>query len=141
MHFVFEKYRQGKHIDFLGMFDSVTTIESYGSYENAFATANMSYLDPYELFKMATPVDLKRIRNGESKYLIRDLFKRRYPNIPIPEKNPMPRPVDFYFENWNGPKRNEFREDINIVNFTGNQKWLIWVLERFLDNQDKSQSN
>lgn len=133
LHYVFEKYRKGDYIDFLGMYDSLITDESYGSYENAFYAANMPYVDPYELFKMSNPVDLKRIRSGDSKYLVRELFKMRYPNLPIPNKNPMPRPVDFYFKDWKGPTRDEFRKDLDISRYSGNQKWLLWVLERFLN--------
>ena len=81
----------------------------------------------------AEPLDLKRIRSGESKYLIRELFKMRYPELPVPEKLPMPRPVDAYFKDWTGPVRPEFREDIDMSRYTGNQKWLIWCLERFLN--------
>lgn len=134
MHYVFEKYRKGKNIDFLGMYDSIITDESYASYDNAFYSAKLSYVDPYEFLKMADPIDLNRVRNGESKYLIRELFKMRYPELSIPNKNPMPRPVDIYFENWNGPKREEFKNDIDIKKYSGNQKWLLWVLERFLNN-------
>ena len=36
-----------------------------------------------------------------------------------------------------GPKRKEFRDDIEIKNFSGNQKWLLYCLERFLNNYDK----
>lgn len=132
--YVFEKYRLEKDkIDYLAMMDSITIDESYASYHNAFETANMVYEDPYELLKMIDKLDLKRIRNGESKYIIRNLFKLKYPDFDIPEKIPMPRPVDEYFKNWNGPLRKEFRHDIDYGKFNGNQKWLIWCLERFLN--------
>ncbi len=51
----------------------------------------------------------------------------------VPEKLPMPRPVDAYFKDWAGPVRPEFRSDIDMSRYTGNQKWLIWCLERFLN--------
>ena len=79
------------------------------------------------------PLDLNRIRDGESKYLIRELFSMKYPGIPIPEKVPMPRPVDYYFSNWEGPKRKEFKENLDMEKFTGNQKWQLYCLERFLN--------
>lgn len=133
MHYVFEKYRKDDGIDFLGMYDSIITDESYASYDNAFCSAKLDYCDPYELLKMASPIDLARVRKGESKYLIRELFKMRYPEFSVPEKNPMPRPVDLYFQNWAGPTRPEFKKSINISKYNGNQKWLLWVLERFLN--------
>lgn len=134
MHYAFEPFRRGEYIDFLGMMDTITTDESYDSYKNAFKAADMPYLDPYEMLKMAEPLDLARIRNGESKYLIRELFTMKYPEISVPEKVPMPRPVDEYFRNWEGPKRPEFKENTDMSKFSGNQKWLIWCLERFLNN-------
>lgn len=136
VRYLFERYRDGDKIDFLKFMDIVATEESYGSYSNAFLTADLAYFDPYEKLKMAEPLDLNRIRNGESKYLIRELFKLRYPHIPVPEKRPMPRPVDVYFANWNGPVRSEFKKEIDISKYSGNQKWLIWCLEQFLNMLD-----
>lgn len=133
VQYLFERYRCGDDIDFLKFYDVVVTEESYGSYANAFDTAGLPYYDPYELLKLTEPLDLKRIRSGESKYLIRELFSMKYPDIPVPEKFPMPRPVDEYFKNWEGPKRPEFIHDLDMKKYTGNQKWLIWCLERFLD--------
>ena len=56
-----------------------------------------------------------------------------YPEIPTPEKIPMPRPVDAYFKTWAGPTRPEFKKDLDMSQFTGNQKWQIWCLEKYLN--------
>lgn len=134
MQYLFERYRKDENkIDFLNFMDEVFAIESSSSYLNAFTVAEMPYYDPYAKLKMAEPLDLQRIRDGESKYLIRDLFRMKYPSIPVPDKNPMPRPVDEYFKNWEGPKRPEFRKDIDMKKYTGNQKWQIYCLEKFLN--------
>ena len=61
----------------------------------------------------------------------------RYPDIPVPEKLPMPRPVDMYFKDWEGPKRPEFKPDLDMTKYTGNQKWLLWCLEQFLNMVDR----
>lgn len=138
MDFAFKKYKIGSdRIDFINLMHEYTDIESYASYENAFKTADMDFIDPYEILKMDQPLDLKKIRNGNSKYIVRALFRQKYPQLEIPQKNPMPRPVDDYFKNWEGPKRNEFRDDIDISRFSGNQKWLLWCLEKFLDMYSK----
>lgn len=138
MNDLFERYRLGKSsIDYLRFYDEIVTDESYASYENAFQTAGMDFIDPYELLKMAKPLDLGRIRNGDTKYLIRDLFRMKYPETAVPLKQPMPRPVDAYFADWQGPTRKEFRDDIDISKYSGNQKWLLYCLERFLNNYDK----
>ena len=137
VQYLFERYRKGDGIDFVEILDKLATQESYGSYDNAFLTAGLDYFDPYEKLKMAAPLDLERVRRGESKYLIRELFRLRYPDFPVPEKIPMPRPVDAYFSDWNGPTRSEFKENIDISIYNGNQRWLMWCLEQFLNMIDE----
>ena len=137
MQYLFERYRQGDMIDFLTFMDDVFSIESSSSYLNAFAVAGMPYYDPYAKLKMADELDLHRVRNGEPKYLIRGLMAKKYPEIPVPNKVPMPRPVDEYFKTWEGPTRPEFRKDIDMSKFTGNQKWQMYCLEKFLDMNEK----
>ncbi len=134
MLYLFERYRKdGDKIDFLSFMDDVFSIESSSSYLNAFAVADMPYYDPYARLKMADELDLYRVRHGEPKYLIRELMHKKYPEIPVPNKVPMPRPVDAYFKTWAGPQRPEFRKDIDINRFTGNQKWQMYCLEKFLE--------
>lgn len=133
VRYLFERYRRGDGIDYVEILEKLATQESYGSYDNAFITADLDYFDPYEKLKMAEPLDLNRIRSGESKYLIRELFKMRYPDFSVPEKIPMPRPVDKYFADWKGPKRPEFKDNLDISKYDGNQRWLMWCLEEFLN--------
>ena len=137
MKYLFERYRKGNDIDFLTFMDDVFSIESSSSYLNAFGVAQMPYYDPYAKLKMADELDLYRVRHGEPKYLIRELMAKKYPEIAVPNKVPMPRPVNEYFKNWAGPARPEFRDDIDISSLTGNQKWQLWCLERFLNNSEK----
>lgn len=131
MRGVFEPYRRGEKIDYIGFMRREFVAESTKCYYDAFHLAGVEHTDPYERF--TTELDLARIRAGESKYLIRELFAMKYPGFPVPEKVPMPRPVDSYFKDWAGPKRPEFRADIDMSRFTGNQKWQLWCLEYFLN--------
>ena len=141
MQYLFERYRKdGDKIDFLKFMDDVFSIESSSSYMNAFVVAEMPYYDPYAKLKMADELDLYRVRHGEPKYLIRGLMAMRYPEIPVPNKVPMPRPVDEYFKTWGGPKRPEFRDDIDMSKFTGNQKWQMYCLEKYLEMNEKVSS-
>ena len=133
MQYLFERYRNSTDIDFLAFMDDVFSIESSSSYLNAFSAAEMPYYDPYAKLKMADKLNLYRVRHGEPKYLIRELMAKKYPEIPVPNKVPMPRPVDTYFKTWDGPTRSEFRKDIDMNKFTGDQKWQMYCLERFLD--------
>lgn len=134
--YLFERYRKGNKIDFLRFMDEVFSVESSGSYMNAFEVAQMPYIDPYSRLMMDEPLDLHRIRNGEPKYLIRELMAMRYPDIPVPNKVPMPRPVDIYFADWRGPNRAEFKANLDMKKFTGNQKWQMYCLEKFLNIYD-----
>ena len=132
---LFEKYRKGDNgIDVLKFMDEVFSIESSSSYLNAFGAAWMPYYDPYAKLVMEEPLDMKRVRNGEPKYLVRGLYAIKYPELEIPFKIPMPRPVDAIFRDWDGPKRDEFRRDIPLDQLTGNQKWQLWCAELFLKN-------
>ena len=133
MQYVFEPYRRGDMIDFTAFMADVSLTELLTSYVTTFKTAGMKYYDPYARMIMAEPLDLQRVRNGESKYLIRALFRMRYPDIAVPSKNPMPRPVDSYFRDWSGPSRKEFLPGLDMTKFTGNQKWQMYCLEKFLD--------
>lgn len=135
--YLFERYRQGEKIDFLKFMGDVSLIELSSSYYNAFNVAQMPYIDPYTRLKMAEELDLYRVRHGESKYLIRELMTMRYSEIPVPDKVPMPRPVDAYFVDGEGPKRHEFKKNLDMNKFSGNQKWQMYCLERFLDMHEK----
>lgn len=139
--YVYERYRlPNNKFDFIRFGDEIFAHESSASYCNAVITAKMKYIpyvDPSAHCKMAEPLDLKRVRSGESKYLVRDLFKICYPDYPVPNKIPMPRPVDEYFKDWKGPTRDEFLPNLDMSQFNGNQKWLIYCLERFLNLMDE----
>ena len=141
IRYLFERYRDGDKINFLKFMDEVFSIESSSSYLNAFEVAQLSYIDPYANLIMGKPLDLNRVRNGEPKYLIRELFSMKYPDIEVPNKVPMPRPVDYYFADWNGPTRHEFKKNLDISKLTGNQKWQLYCLERFLNLIDSEEVN
>lgn len=131
---LYERYRTGNDsIDYMKFMDEVFSIESSSSYMNAFEIAKVPYYDPYASLQMTEKLDMNRIRTGEPKYLIRELYAKKYPDREIPFKIPMPRPVDTIFENWDGPKRLEFRKDIPMESLSGNQKWQLWCAELFLN--------
>lgn len=137
MDYLYERYRLGDNsIDFIGFYNGPITDESYSSYANAFETARLPYIDPYDKLILNHPLDLD-LNRQESKKVIRELFKMKYPEYPVPQKLPMPRPVDAYFKDWKGPIRPEFRKDIDMSKYSGNQKWLLWCLERFLNNLER----
>ena len=105
---------------------------SMGSYINACKCAEIEFKSPYLMTYLSEPLDYKRIQNGESKYIVREIFKRLYPNMEVPVKISMPRPMNEWFSDWNGPTREEFWEQCTKY-MNGDQKWLVWALEKFLD--------
>lgn len=133
MRYIYDKYRVGNDgIDFIKFIGEPYALSAAGALTNAFDCVGLSHVDPYEKSKMAEPLDLSRVRNGESKYLIRELFKLRYPTLDIPEKLPMSRPAKDWMKGWKGPRREEFITGC-VEGLTGEQKLLIYSLERFLN--------
>ena len=111
---------------------NVFAVESTCSYMHAFASTGLQILAPYCQMRLTGPLDIARIRGGEPKYILRELFSRRYPSIPVPKKIPLPRATDQWLADWKGPTRPEFLPGCQ-TDMTGDQKWLVWCLEKFLD--------
>ena len=132
-----EKYSHNGVVDVHEFCRHVFYCESIGSYFNACMCANINFYAPFSKTYMGEKLDLERVRKGENKYWVREIFSRLYPGWDIPQKTPMPRPMNEWFSNWTGPKREEFIEDLDMKQFTGDQKWQMWCLEIFLDILDK----
>ena len=133
-----ENYCDGGFIDAHGFIEQQFFLEYINSYDNACDAACMEFLSPF-MHMVHQPLDMRRIRRGEAKYLMREAFTTLYPHLPLTEKTPMPRPMDEWFANWEGPKRPEFWENCH-VNMTGDQKYYIWALERFLNLLDEMEA-
>ncbi|MEE3466914.1 MAG: asparagine synthase-related protein [Eubacterium sp.] len=106
--------------------------EALGTYVNACETAGVEFVGPYSQTMLQGGLDLGRVRNGDTKYLVRELFSKLYPDYTAPTKIPMPRPMDQWLGVWEGPKRPEFIENC-VKGMSGDQRWMIWSLERYLD--------
>ena len=131
MRSIFEAY-----LDENGVVDTsnfLKYVHGYGviqAFNNSIKLAGLSIAEPYEKLLLGVPLDLERIRNGESKYFLRELFKRRFPNIEIPEKIAFARPMDVWLKDWESPKSKIFKKfDLDIL--TGDQKWLVYCLDRY----------
>ncbi len=135
----FEKYRRGDKIDFYGFITEYFYTEANNSYENACSTAGVAYASPFNRMKLDFTLDYGRIRAGDTKYVLRELFNRLYPDLGQPVKIPMPRAVQQWLADWEGPRREEFLPNC-IEGLKPDQKWMVFILERFLnqiDNDDK----
>lgn len=129
---IYERYRlDNNKIDYKKFIDEVFGCEADTSYMHIFDLAQVEKLDPYSYMSLAIPLDLERIRKGDSKYLIRELFRMRYPEIEVPEKTPMPRATEQWLKDYK-VSRPEFIPNCT-ENMTGDQKWLCWCLEQFLN--------
>ena len=109
--------------------------EAINSYIDSCSCAGIEFLSPFSEVELGFSLDLNRIRNGEGKYLLRELFKKLYPDLELTKKIPMPRPINLWLKNWDGPQRKEFINECQ-KELTGDQKWLIYILERFLNQFD-----
>lgn len=136
----FNEFEDDGHIDGHNFINKYFRQEALGTYTNACQTAGVEFVAPYAMTYLAEPIDYARIRGGESKYIIREAFKKLFPNENLAPKIPMPRPVNEWFENWKGPVRAEFLPHCTD-NMTGNQKWMVYCLERFLNLSDKVNAN
>lgn len=106
-------------------------IESMGSYTNALECAGITPVCPFSETYLAHDINYSRVRAGENKYLVREVFDKEYPGWGFPAKTPMPRPVDQWLETYE-PTRGEFWPHCTST-MTGDQKWLVWAVEKFLD--------
>ena len=106
--------------------------ESLNSYYNATDTAGVRFAAPFSECIMSVPIDYDRIRSGENKYLVREVFNKLYDGFAIPPKLPMPRATNEWLRDWQGPVRHEFYPHCTDE-MTGDQKWLVWSLERFMN--------
>lgn len=132
------EFEKNGHIDGHDFINKYFRQEALGTYHNACETAGIEFIGPYSTTFLDEPIDYVRIRNGESKYLIREVFKELYPNEDMPVKIPMPRPMNEWFENWEGPKRGEFITNC-VSTLSGDQKWMLWALEQYLNMIENEQ--
>ena len=104
---------------------------SLGFYTNACRLAGVELCAPYSYTILGHTLDYDRIRMGESKYVVRELYQRIYPDIPVPEKTPLPRPMTEWLRDWKGPFHQEIIPE-HISELTGDQKWYVYALNEFL---------
>lgn len=106
---------------------------SLGFYTNACMMGGAKFVAPYSRTILGEALDLDRIRKGEGKYIVRELYKEKYPDQSIPEKTPLPRPMTEWLANWEGPQSSEFIRD-HISELTGDQKWYVYALDQFMQS-------
>jgi asparagine synthetase B (glutamine-hydrolysing) len=129
---VYEPYRTrtGARVpDFLKVVHGLGIVQMF---ENAIQAGGCSLVAPFEELVLDAPLDLQRIRGGEPKYILNSIFRSLFPGVEVPAKIPFARPVAQWLADWKGPTRGEFLDDLSMDDFTGEQKWQLYCLERFL---------
>ena len=132
----YREYEKDGYIDVLPFLSIYEAPCSLNSYRNACGLAGIELFAPFAHTIYAEPLDLERVRRGENKYVVREVFEKLYPGYQIPPKTPMPRPMNIWLGDWQGPKRYEFIPNCTD-NMTADQKWLVYSLERFLNIIDE----
>lgn len=128
-----DEYAKFKAGDKFNLRKFILEVQNCGPFFNAVEAAGVELLNPYEYIFLEGGWDLKRIRSGESKYVLREAFKKQFPDIEVPEKIAFARPMNIWLKDWKGPLRQEFKENIDMNQFSGDQKWLLFCLEKFLN--------
>lgn len=131
----FLKFSDDGKIDAHAFINEYFRQEALGTYNNACKTADVKFVGPYSMTNFTPSLNYERIRSGDTKYVIREVFRKLYPDVDeLPPKIPMPRPVNEWMtEHYKeGPKRSEFIPHC-IDDMTGDQKWMVYCLERFLN--------
>lgn len=128
----FQKYQNGSGIDYYHFVADYFYHESNGSYDNACSAVGVGYVSPFNRMILDAPLDYKRIRSGEPKYMLAELFCRLYGVSAVPRKLPMPRAVKQWLKDWKGPIRSEFIPNC-IDGLSADQKWMVFILEMFLN--------
>jgi asparagine synthetase B (glutamine-hydrolysing) len=137
LDFIYERYHINNVFNtqlFLKEIHGLGIIQSFNS---SIEAAGCRTKAPYEDLVLEGALDLERIRNGDTKYLLRKVFEDIFRNIDTPAKIAFARPMDSWLADWKGPKRNEFKQNIDINNFCGEEKWLLYCLEKFLNQFDE----
>lgn len=109
--------------------------EALGTYTNACQCGGIEFIGPYSKTVMDIPMDYQRVRSGDTKYLVREVFKMLYPNFEMAKKIPMPRPMNEWMKDWTGPTRPEFIPNCHREK-SGDQKWMLYALETYLNMID-----
>ncbi|AVK60721.1 asparagine synthase [Lactobacillus sp. CBA3605] len=127
-----QRHERDGHVDPHEFLSTEFLPESLGSYVNASETANFGVVIPFSRCYLEGDLDYQRIRNGENKYLVREIFNYLFKGFNVPEKRPMPRATNEWLKDWAGPKRPEFYPHCTD-DMSGDQKWLVMALEMFLN--------
>ena len=129
---IYAPYKRGANIDYIQFLKTVHGLGVIQAFNNSTEVAGIGVAEPFEQLQLKGKLNLERIRAGEPKYLLVDVFKKLYPNLEPPRKIPFRRPMDEWLADYIGPKSDVFKSNIAIGQFSGDQKYLIRGLDTFV---------
>lgn len=132
----YERHYVDGRMDVYGFLNDIHLRQSPNSYVNSCSLAGINFVAPYLTTKLGMPLDLERIRCGENKYIVRELFHSLYPDMGQPKKLPLPRALDIWMSDYKGATRKEFRPGYG-ADLSPDQKWYIYIVEKFMDICDE----
>ena len=72
----FLKYEEKGHIDAYKFINEYFRLEALGTYQNACKLAGIEFVGPFSTSYMDTSIDFDRIRSGDTKYLVREVYRK-----------------------------------------------------------------
>lgn len=130
---VYEPYRvASSYIDVVGFLKTVHGLGVAQAFDNAIGLAGLEIVQPYERLRLKGGLDLERIRRGEPKYLIFEVFSRVYPTLKPEKKVAFSRPMHIWLRDYKGPHSTYFLPGLSMEDFNGEQKYLIRCLDAFI---------
>ncbi|MBR5280144.1 MAG: asparagine synthase [Clostridia bacterium] len=132
----YERHYKDGRMDVYGFLNDIHLRQSPNSYINSCSLAGVDFVAPYLTTKLDIPLDLDRIRSGENKYLVREVFSKLYPGWGQPKKLPLPRALEQWMRDYQGATRPEFNLGYG-KDLTPDQKWYIYITEMFMDLLDR----
>ena len=140
---VFEPYRRGDGIDVPAFLRERHGAGIVQAFENAIGHGGLTVAAPYETLELRGSLDLDRIRAGEPKYLLAEIYRLLYDTDEVPTKIPFARPTDIWLDGWRGP---DHRPELSgrlaehLATASGETKWLVWCLAAFCRLLDETRS-
>ena len=132
IHEIYEPYRAGEGIDYVGFLKNVHGMGVIQAFNNAIHSVGLDIVEPFEGLKLSCKLDLDRIRSGEPKYLLVEVFNKLFPGLEPPTKVAFARPMNEWLSDYQKPQSSVFKADLDLSRFSGDQKYLIHSLDKFI---------
>lgn len=122
-----------------GTVDVQNFLKEVGVEGNAVATAiqalGLTPVFPYADLRYSRRFDVDRLASGDTKYLLKSIFRRLYPNHAPARKFPLHVPYNQWMMGYQ-PSRQEFKSALKLQPDQGKRNALIYSLERYFIHRE-----